>query len=37
MEEREREQLSRQYGVKLAKALRERAAETRAEHQLDPR
>lgn len=35
--ERERQQRSKEFGVKLAKALRQRAAETRSDGDLDPR
>jgi len=35
--ERERQQRSREFGIKLAKALRQRAVDARHEHDLDPR
>jgi hypothetical protein len=34
---RERQQRSREFGIKLAKGLRDRATEARREHDLDPR
>jgi hypothetical protein len=34
--ERERQQRSREFGIQLAKALRQRATEARREHDLDP-
>jgi hypothetical protein len=35
--EKERQQRSKEFGIKLAKALSDRASETRREHDLDPR
>jgi hypothetical protein len=37
MDERERRQQSREFGIKLATLLQNRAYETRREHGLDPR
>ncbi len=37
VKERERQQRSREFGIKLAKVLRHRAQETREEFGLDPR
>lgn len=37
MRERERQQRSKEFGIKLAKLLRRRATEAKAEANLDPR